>query len=56
MVTEVKVQKRVTLNTHLADYMKSDVSFMEGVRLGIDACKAGKVRPWPDIKKELGLS
>ena len=35
--------------------MRSDKKFMDGVRRGLEACKAGKVYPLDQVKRELGL-
>jgi superfamily I DNA and RNA helicase len=46
---------RVSLNDHIAEYIKSDQEFLEGIRKGVRACKEDRVKRWADIKKELGL-
>jgi len=45
----------VSLNDHIAEYIKADEEFIEGIRKGVQACKEGKVRRWIEIKKELEL-
>jgi len=51
----VAERKNQTLNNQLASFMKSDSSFMEGIKKGAKACKEGRVRPWIDIKRELDI-
>jgi len=45
----------VSLNDHIAEYIKADKEFMGGMRKGVRACKEGRVRPWSEIKEEAGL-
>ena len=45
----------ISLNDHIAEYMRADKEFMDGIRKGVRACCEGKVRPWVDVKKELRL-
>ncbi len=54
---KVKEGKReeVSLNDHIADYIKADEEFMDGMRRGVKACEEGRVRLWSEIKKESGL-
>ena len=35
--------------------MKADPEFMAGIRRGIADMKAGRVYPWSEVKKELGI-
>lgn len=55
MPTVAERKGHVSLNDHIAEYIKADREFMEGIRKGVQACREGKVRRWADIKKELGL-
>ncbi len=54
---EVKERTReeVSLNDHIADYIKADKEFMEGTRKGVQDCKAGRMLLWSEVKKELGI-
>jgi hypothetical protein len=45
----------VSLNDHIAEYVKADHEFIEGIRKGVRACREGKVRHWAEIKRELKL-
>ena len=45
----------VSLNDHIADYIKADQEFMEGIRRGAKDCKAGRVQLWSEVKKELHI-
>lgn len=60
--TDVMVKKQyidyrhsTSLNDCLADYIKADHDFVDGIRRGVIACKEGRMRPWTAIKKELGI-
>lgn len=44
-----------SLNDCLANYIKADVNFIDGIRRGVDACKQGRLRAWAEIKGELGI-
>ena len=44
-----------TLNNHLADFIRSDSEFMDGIKRGVKACKEGRTRSWAEVKRELGL-
>lgn len=46
---------RVSLNDHIAEYIKADQEFMEGIRKGAKDCKAGRVQLWSEVKKELNI-
>ena len=48
-------RNNVSLNDHIAEYMKADKEFMDGIRKGVRACKEGRMRRWSEIKGELGL-
>jgi len=45
----------LSINDCLANHIKSDSDFMDGIRRGLKDCKEGRVRPWSQIKKELGI-
>jgi hypothetical protein len=51
------VQERggVTLNNHIADYLKADREFIHGIKKGVEACKAGDYKSWEEVKKELRI-
>jgi len=38
-----------------AETLRADKEFMDGCRRGLAAAKAGKVKPWSQVKKELGI-
>jgi len=40
----------------ISEYMNHYVSFIEGVKGGLEDYRQGKLRPWPEIKKELGYA
>ena len=40
---------------YLARYMKASPSFMDGIRRGVTAFKEGRISPWEDVERELGL-
>ena len=40
---------------YLADYIRADKDFMDGIRRGIADCIEGRLSPWSDVKKELGI-
>ena len=48
-------REEVSLNDHIAEYIKADIDFMDGMRKGVKACKEGRVRLWSEIKRESGL-
>jgi len=54
---KVKEGKReeVSLNDHIADYIKADQEFMDGIRRGAKACREGRVQLWSEVKKELNI-
>ena len=39
----------------IVEHMKADKEFMDGVKRGMEDVKAGRVRPWSEIKAELGI-
>lgn len=50
---------RYSLSDELAssfinDNMSHCHSFIEGIRKGLEDYRQGKMRPWADVKKELG--
>jgi len=55
MPVAVKKGEHVTLNDHIAEYIKADREFMEGIRRGVKDYKAGRVQLWSEVKKELGI-
>ena len=42
-------------NEYLAVYIRHDAEFMAGIRGGLKDLKEGKIQPWSEIRKELGL-
>ena len=48
-------REEVSLNDHLAEYIKADQEFMEGIRKGVKDCRAGRVQLWSEVKKELNI-
>ena len=52
---QVSSRHNMSLNDCLADYIKSDSDFVDGIRRGLRDCKEGRLKPWPQIKKELGI-
>ena len=55
MPATIERKGHVSLNDHIAGYVKADSEFIEGIRKGVQACKEGKIRRWAEIKKEMGL-
>ncbi len=55
MPTMIEKSDNVSLNDHIAEYMKADKEFIDGIRRGVRACCEGKIRRWTEIKKELRL-
>ena len=55
MPAVIERKNRISLNDHIVEYMKTDIEFMDGIRKGVQACCEGKVIPWSEVKKELGL-
>lgn len=46
---------KVEDGSQIAEYLKADKGFMDGIRKGVTACKEGRVRPWSEIKRGLNL-
>jgi predicted transcriptional regulator len=44
-----------TLNSQLANFIKSDREFVDGIKRGVKDCKAGRVQLWSEVKKELNI-
>jgi hypothetical protein len=55
MPAVIERKGQVSLNDHIAEYVKADKEFISGIRKGVRACKEGKVRRWVEVKRELGL-
>ena len=55
MPVTIDKKANVSLNDHIAEYMRADKEFIDGVRKGVRACRKGKVRRWAEIKRDLGL-
>jgi len=55
MPAVIERKNHISLNDHIVEYMKADKEFMDGIRKGVRACCEGKVRPWSEVKRELGL-
>lgn len=49
------MKKEKTRAERIRDECLADKDFMEGVRRGLAAYKAGRMRPWNEVKKELGI-
>lgn len=45
----------LSFHDYLAEYIKADTDFMDGIRRGVADCKEGRVTPWVEVKKELGI-
>ena len=43
-------------NEYMAIYIRHDAEFMAGIRRGLKELKEGKIRPWEEIRRELGLA
>lgn len=41
-------------SSFLSEHMNQCASFIEGVKRGLEDYRQGKLRPWSEIKKELG--
>lgn len=52
---QVSSRRNVSLNDCLADHINSDSGFVDGIRRGVRDCKEGRLKPWSQIKKELGI-
>jgi len=46
---------KLPFSEYVAHYVKASPDFIEGIGRGLAALRAGKVRPWGDIKRDLGL-
>lgn len=55
MPTTIDRKNHVSLNDHIAEYVKADKGFMDGIRRGVKACIEGRVQLWSDVKKELNI-
>ncbi len=53
MPAVIEKDGHVSLNDHIAEYIKADKEFIDGIRRGVRACCEGKIRRWTEIKKEL---
>lgn len=51
----VSSRRSVSLNDCLADHICSDSDFVDGIRRGVRDCKEGRLRPWSQIKEEVGI-
>ncbi len=51
----VKERGGVTLNNHIADYLKADREFINGIKKGVVACKSGDYKLWDEVKRELQI-
>ncbi|MBA7711709.1 hypothetical protein ES703_120675 [subsurface metagenome] len=51
----IERKNHVSLNDHIAEYIKADKEFMDGIRRGVKDCKAGRVQLWSEVKKELHI-
>jgi hypothetical protein len=47
--------KQIIPQDGIAKEMWNDKEFIEGIRRGVKACKEGKIRPWADVKRDLGI-
>ncbi len=50
-----KWRKNTFSKERLMAQLKSDPKFMDGIKRGVADCKAGRIRDWKEIKKELGI-
>ena len=55
MPATIERKGHVSLNDHIAEYVKTDREFIEGIKEGVRACVEGRVRRWSEIKRELKL-
>jgi hypothetical protein len=55
MPAVIERRGQVSLNDHVAEYLKADKQFIDGIKSGVRACKEGKVRRWAEIREELRL-
>ena len=49
------LKKKPTFGEYINDYFRANSEIMDGVRKGLADIKAGRVRPWSEIKQELNL-
>ena len=40
---------------YMARFVRTSPDFLSGVRTGIAALKEGRITPWEDVERELGL-
>ena len=52
---EILGKKTDTLGEYINHYFRDNGDIMGGIREGLADIKAGRVRPWSEIKKELNL-
>lgn len=45
----------VPFGDYIRGYIRGNSDLMTAIRRGLSDIKAGRIRPWPDIKKELHL-
>ena len=45
----------MTFPEHVVKYVKESPDIMDGIRRGVADLNEGKVTPWEDVKRELGL-
>jgi hypothetical protein len=41
-------------SSFMSEYMNQYASFVEGIKRGLEDYRQGKLRPWAEVKKELG--
>lgn len=57
--TVIDREEKYTMSDELAfsfvsEYMHHCTSFIDGVKRGLEDYRQGKLRPWAEVKKELG--
>lgn len=52
---EGKSRSVPSFQQYVADYFRGDEAFISGIRSGIADLKAGRVKPWLEIEKRLGI-
>jgi len=45
----------VSFGDYIRGYIRGDTELMDAIRQGLADIKAGRIRPWKDIKKELHI-
>lgn len=55
ILMERKGIRDVPFNEYLLEYIKASDDFMDGVRRGLSDRKHGRVQPWLEVQRELGL-